>query len=159
MNKVSLDDYVRMLVDDIKSTIEKQVKEEAKKGLRDAINETVYLRQKTYRPTYDLLDAVEITNFKMGTKVASFSIVINATKLNPEIRMPNEWNAHVGIDGQSFRDVNGLVEVLDQGTKSHSFYMHDGYGFFEKAHKNLEVSLVQAMATSLRTKGWKVQVS
>lgn len=159
MNAVSLETYMGTLAKDIKTTIENDVKEDAWLALREAINETVYLEKKTYRPTYNLLNAVEVFDFKVGNNKATFRVGINASKLVPEIRMPQEWNAHVGTKGQSFRDEEGLVSTLDKGTNSSkSLYKHVGHGFFDKAFKTMEGRLINKMATSLRAKGWKVDI-
>ena len=157
MNSMSLEQYTSKLVGDIKDSIENDVKREAKIALREAINKTVYLEKKTYRPTYNLLNAVEVFDLKIGNRVATFRVGINASKLIHDKKTPWDWNPHGGISGQPFQE--GLVEVLDQGTKSpNPIYSHTPNYFFDEGHKIMEEQLIVSMAESLRAKGWSVEI-
>lgn len=155
-NEKSLSSFTSKLASDIRDSIKGDVKRIAEEALRKAINETVYLKQKTYKPTYNLLNAVEVTDLDIGKTTATFSVIVNGSKLNPDSRKPWNWNAHSGMSGQPFQD--GLVETLDQGIKS-PIYTHPAYGFIDKAYDDLEDSLILAMAKALRAKGYKVTMN
>lgn len=155
-NSMSLENFARTLTNDIKASIEGEIKSVAEEALRSAINSTVYLQKKSYRPTYGFLNAVEIMDLKIGTKVATFRIGINASKMGVETRMPNEWNVHEGMKNQDFRE--GLIDTLDQGSSGSPYFNHAGYGFFDMAADDLDKSMIQAMASSLRNKGYKVEI-
>lgn len=156
MNELSLDNYASTLVEDIHAAIEGEVLSIAQQALIDAINQTVYLRQGQYRQTKDLLGAVEVTDIKKSRGMATFSVIINASALNVEIR-DGELNAHADVNGSPFQE--SLIEVLDQGTKSYNpIYMHPAHGFFDKAYDDMDAKVVVAMANSLRAKGYKVTI-
>lgn len=153
---MSLDNFANVLVNDIKSAVENEVKTVAKEALRKAILTTVYLRQKTYRPTYNLLDAVEVSDVKIGASRATFTVMVNASKLKPDTATnPWNWNAHASIKNVPFQE--GLVETLDQGISS-PVYTHPAYGFFDKAEDDMEKNMIVAMANALRAKGWDAKI-
>lgn len=168
MNSMSLDNFASKLVDDIKEAVLYEVKEDARMALINAINKTVYVDKKTYAPTYNLLDAVEIRDLKIGTSRATFTVGINASRLIPIPNKPWNWDAHSDISGNPFQE--GLVEVLDQGTgsrddtvnktpsKGESFYNHRANHFFEKAFDDIETNLIRSLASSLRAKGWTTTI-
>lgn len=158
MNEMSLDNFAIKIVADVKKAIESEVKSVAQNALIDALNKTVYLQQKQYRQTKDLLGAVEVTETKFVGNMATFSVIINAKKMGIEIRHP-ELNAHAsaGANGTDFREP--LIEVLDEGTKTFSpIYNHEGYGFFEMAYDDMDANIVNAMAKALIAKGYKISV-
>lgn len=154
---MSLENYANMLVSDIKMAVALDIKQTAKMALIRAINETVYLKKKKYVPTYDFLNAVEISDFKIGNNRATFSVIVNASKIMPDRTKPWNWNAHSGMKGQDFQE--GLIEVLDQGTpKDNPVYVHPAHHFFEKAEDDMDRNLILVMAKALRAKGWKVSI-
>lgn len=157
-NTISIENYADALVADIASSIENEVKATCEQALIDAINTTVYLRQKTYRQTRGFVDAVEIMdmNIRKNSGIATFRIGVNASKMGIEIRTPDEWNAHAGMKGQDFRE--GLIETLDEGSSGSPYYNFSGYGFFDKAADNLDRTMIQAMANALKAKGYKVDI-
>ena len=103
-NSMSLDNYANMLVSDIKMAVALDIKQTAKMALIRAINETVYIQKKKYVPTYDFLNAVEISDFKIGNNRATFSVVINASKMQIQISEA-QLSAHASIpDKQGERE-------------------------------------------------------
>ena len=167
-NSMSLENYANTLVSDIKDSIFYQIRDDAKKALISAINKTVDLEKKTYRPTHNLLDGVEIRDFKLGANRATFTVGINASKLIPDKTKPWNWNAHSSVGGQDFQE--GLIDVLDKGvgsrdgtanknpSKGQSLYNHPAHKFFEKAEDDMDRNLILVMAKALRAKGWKVSI-
>lgn len=162
MNELNLDNYASKVVGDIQLSIVMDVKQVAQQALIDALNKTVYLQQKQYRQTKDLLGAVEVSNMKIGHTKATFSVIINASRMQVEMRHP-ELNAHAsaGKDGKDFREE--LIGVLDKGTGAETgrmspIYNHEGYGFFEKAYQDMDANLIVAMAKALKRKGYKVEI-
>lgn len=165
---MTLDNYANLMVEDIKSAIRSEVKKDAEIALINAINNTVYLQKKRYRPTYNLLDAVEIMDLKIGRTKATFRIGINASRLIPNPQRPWNWDSHSDIHGKPFQE--GLVQVLDQGygrkdgtvntgrQAGRGFYNHPAHRFFDKAYDDVEENMVHTLAKSLRAKGWKVEV-
>lgn len=158
MNELNLDNYVERVVGDIQASIQSEVLDIAQNALINALNKTVYLQQKQYRQTRDLLGAVEISNLKIGKQMATFSVIINAKKMGIEMRHP-DLNAHAsaGKNGKDFREQ--LIEVLDEGTKTFSpIYMHPAHGFFDMAYDDMDKKIIMSMAQSLRSKGYKVDI-
>lgn len=158
MNEMTLDNFASQVVGDIQLSIVTDVKQVAQDALIDALNKTVYLRQKQYRQTKDLLGAVEVSDMKIGNKKATFTVTINASRLQIEMRHP-KLNAHAsaGADGRDFREQ--LIGVLDKGSSGSPIYNHEGYGFFDKAADDMDSSMIQAMADALRRKGYDVSIS
>lgn len=154
---MSIENFASTLAKDIYQVVNSEVKEVAEKALIDAINKTVYLQRKSYRPTYNLRDAVTVTEPKIvgGNKIV-FSVYINASGLRPEIRA-GELNAHADVHGRPFQE--GLVEVLNDGTKTrNSIYEHPAHNFFEKAHDDMDKKLIVVMARALKGKGYNVTI-
>lgn len=155
MNELSLDNYASTLVEDIKQSIVTEVKQVAQEALINAINQTVYLRQKQYRQTRDFLGAVEVMDVNISDSKATFRVGINPSKIGIQKRMPEEWNAHASMSGEAFNG-DGLIDTLDQGSSGSPYYNFDGYGFFDIASDDMDTSLIMAMANALRGKGYKV---
>lgn len=159
MNELNLDNYAEIIVGDIQLSIITDVKQIAQDALIDALNKTVYLRQNAYRQTKDLLGAVEVSDMKIGPNMATFSVIINASKLSIEIR-DGQLNAHAGVDGGDFRE--HIAGVLDMGTEGYGspspIYNHPAYGFFDMAADDMDKNMVIAMADALRGKGYKVEI-
>lgn len=157
MNSMSLENFASKIVGDIQESITHEVKRDAELALINAINKTVYEDKKQYTPTYNLLDAVEVSDVKIGNGRATFEIGINATKLIPMPKTPWFWDAHSSISHKPFQE--GLVEVLDQGTQTpNPVYEHEPNKFFDKAFEDIEQNLIVTMAKSLRRKGWNVSI-
>ena len=95
----------------------------------------------------------------VGRNKATFSVIINANKLGIEMRSPN-LNAHAGVDGSDFRD--HIVGVLDMGTEGYGnsspIYNHPAYGFFDMAADDMDKNMIVAMASALKSKGYKVDI-
>lgn len=155
---MSIDSFASTLANDIFDAVNSEVKNVAEKALIDAINKTVYLQQKSYNPTYNLRDAVTVSEpKKVGGNMIKFSVYINASALKPEIRA-GELNAHADVKGNPFQE--GLIEVLNDGTKSFNpIYMHPAHNFFEKAYDDMDEKLIVTMARALKAKGYNVTIN
>lgn len=155
-NSLSLDNFASKLANDIRDTIKSDVSRDAEEALIQAINQTVYRHKSSYSPLYSLLDAVEVTDLKIGTKQATFSVIVNASKMGVDYRQPERWNANLDMYGNDFRE--GLIPTLEEGSSGSPFYNHAGYHFYEKAAADLDKTLIQTMANGLRARGWKVSI-
>ena len=159
-NSMSLENYANTLVSDIKMAVALDIKQTAKMALIRAINETVYIHKKKYVPTYDFVNAVEISDFKIGNNRATFSVIINASKMQIQIR-EGQLSAHAGVpnkqgEREDFREL--LIPTLNDGSSGSPIYNFKGYHFFEKAEDDMDRNLILVMAKALRAKGWKVSI-
>lgn len=157
MSFMDISAFKAKLKADIISAVTNEVKAAAEKSLREAVNRTMYASGggTSYARTGDFLNAVKVDIDKIGSTSVEFTVYIEGSMLGPSARPNGEWNAHMDVDGNSWND-RGIVEVLDEGTKSHSLYMHSGYHFYQTAQEDMDRVLVQELASALRGRGWDV---
>ncbi|UDM72730.1 hypothetical protein [Vagococcus fluvialis] len=143
---------------DVISAVQGEVAEAAKKAMREAINSTMYASGggAYYDRTGDFLQAIAIEDQKSSGTTSSFKVIVRGSMLTPSF-VGDGWNQHMDVNGNAWNG-DGIVEVLDEGTKSRSLYMHKGYRFYEKAHKDMDVELIRVLARSLSSRGWDVQI-
>lgn len=158
MNSVSIEQYTHRLVSDIADTITREVFTAAEEALREAIAETVYTRRnKMYQNTGQFINAVQVSDIRMGNGVAEFEIIINTGRLSVVPNRP-DWPAYGSITSNGWDDKDGIVETLDQGSDGSPHFNHQGYGFFEKAEGKLDSSLIKIMAQGLVSRGYKIRM-
>lgn len=140
---------------DIRNAIMKEAFDACKNALIDQISRTVYTgKPAEYVRTMELLKAVDITNISVSGGQASFTLLINATKLGVHIRH-DTWNAHADFKGNDVRE--SIPLWLDEGTNN-KYYSHEAHGFFDKTYDQLDTQLVGVMVRALRSKGWDASV-
>lgn len=144
---------------DIVSSVESEVYAVAEKALREAIMSTMYASGggAYYTRTGDFLNAITIEDKISTGSSVEFTVLIRGSMLSPNQTDEGEWNQHMDVNGSAWNG-DGIVEVLDEGTKSYSLYMHPGYGFYDKAEKDMDNELVKALRNAMSSRGWDVRI-
>ncbi|MBO1087239.1 hypothetical protein [Enterococcus mundtii] len=147
------------LREDVISSVQSEVYEAAEKALKEAIQQTMYAGGggAYYARTGDFLNAIKIEDKRNTGSSAEFTVIVRGSMLSPQMNDGDMWNAHMDVYGNAW-NTDGLVEVMDEGTKSHSLYMHKGYHFYDKAELDMDKELVRVLARALRGRGWDVQI-
>lgn len=144
---------------DVISATQNEVAKAAKKAMRKAVMDTMYASGggTYYVRTGDFLQAVAIEDIRSSGDTASFTVLIKGSMLTPRINGVGEWNAHADVYDNAWNG-DGIVEVLDEGTKGKSLYRHRGYRFYDKAERDMDVELVEVLAKALSNRGWDVRI-
>lgn len=144
---------------DIISSVEGKVYAVAEKSLREAIMTTMYASGggTSYVRTGDFMNAIAIENKKNTGSTAEFTVLIKGSMLTPNFTGDSGWNQHMDMSGSSWNG-DGIVEVMDEGTKSRSLYMHSGYRFYDKAEKDMDNKLIKTLASAMSGHGWDVRI-
>lgn len=158
LNTVDLDTYAKSLVEDIVNVIQNEVREAAEKALFDHVNKTVYASPQGsyYDRTFELLDAVEIRNFKVSNKVATFQIGFNNERIRTHITQRGKLNSHTGVNGGFKSGIDGFLDTMENGGSGSPIFNSPAHGFVDGAYKDLVESLVFVMGRAMTAKGWSV---
>lgn len=161
LNSMSLDDYANMLAEDIKEAVRFEVVDTARDALIKFVNQTVYENPQGsyYSRTFELLNAIEIRDFKVTQKRASFTLGFNNNKIQPSINPnPRMLNWHTGVKGGFDAGIDGFIDTLENGASGSPIYNHPAHGFMDKTASELEKTMVRVMANALKRRGWKVSI-
>lgn len=138
------DRLMQICIDVVKNHIQKNVYE-------------AYIPQGDYAydRTFDLYNAVTLTNMVMGTKYLTFDVQMDSDKINPQIREGDSWNAHASVEGM---DVSEYIPLwIEEGT-SGSLWDREGAHYMESAYVDLSGGkLAQELVVALRRQGWEVK--
>lgn len=154
MNSTDISHLASKLLNDVQSSIEKEVLKICEKALKDAIMETVYSGSPgTYTRTMEFLRAVRVDKVSVGRTQATFEIIVDATMMGMKPPSGGKWGSHTSFSGQDVREE--LVGWLNDGT-SNKYHSHPAHKFFDRAEDGLDNKIVKAMASSLSANGWEV---
>lgn len=158
INTVDLDNYAKTLVEDIVSAIEDEVREAAEKALFDHVNKSVYASPQGsyYDRTFELLDAVEIRNFKVSNRIATFEIGFNNERIRTHTTQRGKLNAHTGVKSNFKSGIDGFLDTMENGGSGSPIFNPPAHGFVDGAYKDLVESLVVVMGRAMTAKGWSV---
>lgn len=153
----SLSDLASDLRSDIYSIVKSEVYNICLEALRSNIRASVYAGGggNYYDRTFDVLNAVDIVKKSEGGGYISFAVEVNPAKIGM-VQREGTWNAHMGVNGESFNE--GVIEVLDQGTQGHSLYNHPASHFYQSTFDELDGRLVGVLASALASRGWDVSI-
>ena len=158
MAEIMLRDLADRIGQDIADSIKGEVLTLCRDALKQWVMATVYSGGGggTYAHTFEVLEAVDVKNVNVGTRSATFDVVIDTSKISPHYGAPGYFRPHVGVTNQDFSGGN-LIEVLDQGTGA-GLIPRAGGKFFDKTQKQLESEVVPVMVAALKSRGWDAYV-
>ncbi|EPC8410984.1 hypothetical protein CN553_12480 [Bacillus cereus] len=146
-------------------TIQNQITNICIKVVQENVKKNVY---DTYMPkgeyaydrTFELLNSVTIDNLKIGTKFATFEIIMDTDKINAYNRNGAfggvGWNAHADVSYTE--DTSEYIPMwIEEGT-SGSLWDRDGAHYMEKSYHKLDADIPKELAMALRREGWDVKV-
>ncbi|HDR8454035.1 TPA: hypothetical protein QC364_000834 [Bacillus cereus] len=143
-------DIMKAIVSELYTMCEKVVLDNLNKLVYEA-----YIPQGdwAYDRTMDLLNSVTVGNLEVGTKIASFEVYMDATKIHPHVTDDVAWNQHASIDPI---DVSEFIPMwVEDGTHG-SLWDREGAHYMEQSYVSLDSSLTLELAKTLREHGWNV---
>lgn len=159
-------DTVSELQRHLKNTISaSQIDEIVRSVVRDYIDENVYRNYTpsgldAYDRTYELIDAVEVLEKKIGTKHYSFEVAINPSSMTMDNSRSDDgqWNAHASMPPTS-SDVRELIPLwIEEGTKG-SLWDREGAFFNRDAYIDLDGGLlVRKLLNALTRAGYNARL-
>jgi hypothetical protein len=158
----TVDSLQKHLKHSIYEAIEHRLLEVVIRTIQRYIKERVYdtyipQGEFAYNRTYELLDAVSIGNFKMGSKYATFEIYMDSDKLGANITDDGYWNQHANVWGGD--ETENIPLWIEEGT-SGSLWDREGAHYMEQSWVELSggrQSLAQILASELKREGWDVK--
>lgn len=154
-----------MLISDIHSAVEGEVKSYCEEVLRKHIMKSVYGGggSQYYNRTYQFVNAVEVSNVSRSGGSVSFQITINSAKMGIASTLTNGFNVHMGFPSQGSSGMGsdvrgGLAEILNDGITSKIVPVRKAARFFESTADELNGSLAGKLAGALRARGWEARV-
>lgn len=158
---MSLENYANMLTEDIKEAVRFEVIETAREALINHVNATVYASRGSsyYDRTFELLEAIEIRDFRVTSSRATFTLGFNNSRIHPYVN-PSEakLNWHTGVAEDFNYGIDGLLDTLENGSSGSPIYNSPAHGFMDKTYNELASTLVKTMGSALSRRGWKVTI-
>lgn len=110
--------------------------------------------ENSYDRTYELLDAVTISNIQVGYKYVTFEIIMDSGKLNSNVKGDNQWNQHASVYPM---DVTEYIPLwIEEGTTG-SLWDREGAHYMEATYFELSGGLMaRELGDALRAQGWNV---
>lgn len=158
---MSLENYANMLTEDIKEAVRFEVIDTAREALIKHVNATVYAGRSSpyYDRTFELLEAIEIRDFKVGSGRATFTLGFNNSRIHPYVNTSEtKLNWHTGVTEDFNYGIDGFLDTLENGASGSPIYNSPAHGFMDKTYNELANTLVQAMGSALSRRGWKVTI-
>lgn len=155
-------DTVSELQRHLKNTVSaSQIDEVVRRVVRGYIDENVYQNYTpnglyAYDRTYELIDAVEIMEKRLGTKHYSFEVAINPSSMTMDNTRSDsgQWNAHASMPPTS-SDVRDLIPLwIEEGTKG-GLWEREGAFYNQDAYIDLDSGkLVRTLLNALKNAGY-----
>lgn len=143
----------------ILEAIEHRILEICVNTVRDYLMENVYWKynpqgEYAYDRTFELLDAVTVGNFNVGTKFATFEVFMDSSKITANVTEDGKWNQHASFDPA---DVSEYIPLwIEEGTEG-SLWDRDGAHYMYDSWVDLSGGrLAQELENALRSEGWEI---
>ncbi len=107
-----------------------------------------------YQRTFELLNSVDISEVKVGSKYAEFEVYMNTDLINAYQTSENEWNQHADVYGLDMSQY--IPKWIEEGTggglfpRGGSYYMSDSFVDLTDGR------LGKSLGGHLRSEGWNV---
>ena len=107
-----------------------------------------------YQRTYELLNSVDISDVRIGSKYADFEVFMNHENIGAYETGVNEWNQHADVYGLDMSQY--IPKWIEEGTNGGLFPRGGAYYMADSFVDLTDGRLGVALGNSLKAEGWNV---